>query len=186
MKTAAAVIASAVLMFGATRASAQADARTQTQRVSLPESSTPRAAEEHPSMSFAEVKSITETSLRTAISEQLEGITSDEVIEHLSSSFDALERGQEVNFTTPVSGLSGHSITEQYSMNVMVHYEPRPIGGILSVKVELVPLFCGIGSASRPAAYRELSQAIDNLDDDALGQTVSSLTHDLGEEYATR
>ena len=184
--TIAALIASAVVTSVAITASAQPNDRPQTQRAALPESYATLATVEHPAMSFAEVKAITESSVREAISDHLRGITASEMTDRITNSFRDITGGNPVSFSAPISGLSGHSITEQYSMNVTVHYEPRPIGGILSIRVELLPVFCGIGSASRPAAYRELSRAVDDLDEDALGEAVSSLTHDLGEEYATR
>jgi len=71
-------------------------------------------------------------------------------------------------------------------MNVRVNYEKRPVGGILTVRVELVPNFCGIGSASRPIAYREHAQALDNLQEDMIGAIVSDLSHQLGDRYAAQ
>src|ERR1041385_7591999 len=67
----------------------------------------------------------------------------------LEGSFDALRNGSPVGFHTAVSSLASHTITEQHIMQVKVGYEPRPIGGILTVRVELVPVFAGIRSEDR-------------------------------------
>lgn len=137
-------------------------------------------------MSFEKVRSITQSSLREAISLQLRSITASAIGENLRGGYEALKQGQSINFDAPVAALASHSITEQHIMQVTVAYQPRPIGGILSIKVELVPLFCGIGSACRPIALREVSEAVDNLDEDGLGEIVAGLTHQLGAEYAAR
>ena len=137
-------------------------------------------------MSFEEVKSITKSSIREAIGAELEGLTTNEVNKKLGESIEKLANGIMIGFSTPVSVLGARSITEQHTINVKATYEKRPIGGILTIKVEVVPVFSGIGSASRPIAIKELSQAVDNLDEDSLGSIISELSHKLGEEYAAK
>ncbi|MDP4198737.1 MAG: hypothetical protein Q8922_02075 [Bacteroidota bacterium] len=137
-------------------------------------------------ISFEKVRSITESSLREAIGSQLNSVTPEEIGKKLSGGYEALKQGQTISFNAPVAALAARTITEQHIMQVRVAYEPRPIGGILTIKVELVPLFSGIGSASRPIAYREISEAVDNLDEDGLGDLVAGLTHQLGAEYAVK
>jgi len=78
------------------------------------------------------------------------------------------------------------NIVEHHTMNVKVGYEPRPIGGILSVRVELVPVFCGIGTASRSIAIRDIAQAVDDFDQDVVNNTIEKLTKDLSAEYSVK
>jgi hypothetical protein len=137
-------------------------------------------------MGFDKVRTITEGAVREAIGSQLSNISSADIAKKLEGSFDALRNGSTVGFHTSVTSLANHSITEQHIMQVKVGYEPRPIGGILTVRVELVPVFAGIGSASRPIAVREVSQAVDNFDEDALGDIVADLSHQIGQEYAAK
>jgi hypothetical protein len=137
-------------------------------------------------MSFDRVRSITTGAVREAIGNQLGAISAEDIAKKLEGSFDALRNGSTVGFHTTVSSLANHSITEQHVMQVKVAYEPRPIGGILTVRVELVPVFAGIGSASRPTAVREVSQAVDNFDEDAIGEMVAGLSHEIGQEYAAK
>lgn len=138
------------------------------------------------SMSFDRVRSITQGALREAISTQLGSISAEDMAKKLSGSYEALRAGSTVAFHTAVTSLASHTITEQHVMQVKVAYEPRPIGGILTVRVELVPVFAGIGSASRPIAVREISQAVDNFDEDALGDIVADLSHQIGHDYAVK
>jgi hypothetical protein len=155
------------------------------QEGTLPTTLTSRVSNEKSQvMSFDEVKAITESSIRAAVGTQLAGVTADEVNKKLGPTLEKFEKGEAIGFSMSVSGYAAHSITEQHMMNVKVSYEARPIGGILTVRVELVPVFSGIGSASRPIAVRELSQAVDYLDEDMLGPIVSELSHELGSEYA--
>ncbi len=186
MKTIAALLTIAAFALCTSPSQAQ-QASAQSQQAAIPTSYVYRVSDEKtPVMSFAEVKSITENSVRQAVSNQLMAISTQDVNSRLAGTFDDMVKGHTVGFSSPVSGLAARSINEQYSMNVSVHYEARPIGGILTIKVELVPVFTGIGSASRPVAYREMSQAIDNLEEDALGDVVSDLTHQLGADYAAK
>src|ERR1035437_8197351 len=137
-------------------------------------------------MSFETVRAITQSSLREAIGLQLNNITAAEIADKLRGGYETLKQGQTIGFNAPVAALATRAITEQHIMQVMVGYQPRPIGGILTIKVALVPLFCGIGAACRPIAVREVSEAVDNLDEDGLGEVVAGLAHQLGSVYAAK
>jgi hypothetical protein len=139
-----------------------------------------------PVMSLAEVEAMTESSFQQTISNDLQRVTADEVDGELIGLFDDLAAGKTVSFASRLTGPPGHSMTEQYSMNVVLLYQRRPIGGILMVKVELVPPFCGLGSAIRPIAIRKTAEAVDNLEPDDLGEIVSRLSHQLGTDYAAK
>ncbi|MFI5201182.1 MAG: hypothetical protein ACHQNE_02195 [Candidatus Kapaibacterium sp.] len=139
-----------------------------------------------PLLSFEEVQAITESSIRDAIADGLECITREEVNNKLTGQFEDLAEGRPIKFASRLSNRSAHSITELYAVNAVLQYERRPLGGILTVKVELVPAFCGLGSAIRPIATRETAEAFENLEPDDLGKIVSELSHQLGIDYAAK
>src|SRR4051812_15089176 len=117
MKTTITIIAlAATLASGPTRSNAQGNAqvRPQSQGVAIPTSYLIRSSDDKTSvMSFEQMKAITQSSIREAVSNQLKNITSEEVNARLSGSFDALAGGKAVSFASQVSGLAAHSITEQ-------------------------------------------------------------------------
>jgi hypothetical protein len=77
-------------------------------------------------------------------------------------------------------------VTEQHLLNVTVHYDARPVGGILTIRADLVPAFSGIGCACRPTVSKVFSQAVDNLDDETIAATIKLLTAQVGQQYAAR
>jgi len=183
----AAAMLFAALLLGQENASAQSNQAPQTQKNAVMTNYAFQASNAKSQvMSFEDLKAITESSIREAVGSQLKSVNAEEVNRKLAGSFDALVGGKAVSFSAPVSGLAAHTVTEQHSMNVQVRYESRPIGGILTVRVELVPVFCGIGSASRSIAFREMSQALDNLEEDGVGEVVAELSHQLGSDYASK
>jgi len=137
-------------------------------------------------MSFEEVQAITQSAIRQAISGQLEQITADEVNAQITSRLEELARGRAVSFGRKLASCSRQSISGQFSMNVVLHYRRRPLGGILIVRVELAPAFCGLETAIRPIAVREAAEAVDNLDPDEIAETVSRLSYQLGIDYASK
>ena len=182
----AAVLIAAAL-FGANAADAQHNQAPQSQRSAVLTQYPSQASNARSMvMSFDEVKAITESSIREAVSRQLKTVDADEVNNRLAGTFEALVNGKIVSFAAPMSGTEAHTVTEQRTMNVRVVYEQRPVGGILTVRVELVPNFCGIGAASRCVAYREHSEALDNLEPEEIGRVVADLCRQLGEDYAAR
>ncbi len=139
-----------------------------------------------PPMSFEEVRSITQSSIRGAIGEQLGGITSNEVATKLIGSTEKLLRGQTVCISANLIAAGVHSLTQEHILQARVNFERRPIGGILSIKVALVPLFSGVGSASRPIAAKSVTSAVENLDEQTLASIISELSHQLGSEFAAK
>ena len=139
-----------------------------------------------PPMSFEEVKSITQSSIRESVGSQLNGITPNDVTVKLAGSTEKLLQGETVAISTNLISVGAHSLTQQHIFQARVNYERRPIGGILTIKVALVPLFSGIGSASRPIALKTVSTAVENLDETTLATIISDLSHQLGSEYAAK
>lgn len=188
MKTIAALnIAFAILATSPTLVTAQGEMDAQRQSSAI---QTPLVFHESnsnaPVLSLAEVDAMTESSLRQAISNDLQHVNPDEIDSELIDRFDDLAAGKTVSFASHLKAPAGLSLTEEYSMTVVLLYNRRPIGGIVMVKVELVPAFCGLGSAIRPIAIRETAEAVDNLEPDALGEIISRLSYQLGADYAAK
>jgi hypothetical protein len=137
-------------------------------------------------MSLEEIVSITNSSVREEIAEGLANISLQMINSKMDGTLDRLILGSIVSFSTPLTSAKARNIVEHHTMNVKVGYEPRPIGGILSVRVELVPVFCGIGTASRPIAIRDIAQAVDDFDQDVVNNTIEKLTKDLSAEYSIK
>jgi len=133
-------------------------------------------------MSFEELASISRGAVRQSIADNLTQAAEKLVADNVEGRSDILRSGKAMDLNTTIN--SGQTILEQHSVNVHVEFDARPIGGILNVRVQLVPVFGGIGSATRPVVSREFAEAVDNFDDDVLAQTVSKLTKELAAEYA--
>jgi hypothetical protein len=135
-------------------------------------------------MSFQKVVSLSRASAREALATSLPQVASQLVTDHANGSTELLRTWQVLDMTATVN--ADHGVTEQHSVNVHVSYDARPVGGILSIRVELVPIFGGIGAAVRPTATREFAQAVDDFDDDFIGQTITKLTNELAAEFAAK
>jgi cytochrome bd-type quinol oxidase subunit 1 len=104
------------------------------------------------------------------------------VTDHADGSTELLRSGSVLELSTTMGGV--HSALEQHSITVHVTYDARPVGGILNIRVDLVPVFGGIGSAVRPTISKEFAEAVENFDDDFISQTIMKLTNDLATELA--
>lgn len=91
-----------------------------------------------------------------------------------------LANGATKSFTTGI--MKSANVLDRRSLAVKVTYDPRPIGGILSVRVDLVPVFNGIGGASRATATRATAISVDNLDEKTVTEIVSRLSLELAGE----
>ena len=158
----------------------------QTQKVYLPTSMNAQVSNDVLPMSFDAVKSITQGSVREFVGEQLGTMNQSAIQSKINAEYEKLASGQPVSFGASIAGLAAHSVTEQHAMHVSLKYDARPIGGILTIRVELVPVFSGIGAASRPTALKTITQAVDRLDEESLGTIVSGLIHQMGSDYAAK
>jgi hypothetical protein len=119
---------------------------------------------------------------RMLMADSMTAATSKLVSDHANGSTELLRAGSVLELSTTMGGV--HSALEQHSINVQVTYDARPVGGILNIRVELVPVFGGIGSAVRPTISREFAEAVENFDDDFISETIMKLTNDLAAELA--
>lgn len=136
------------------------------------------------SMTTQQVVAMERTAERASLAETISSVTSKMLAEHISGATETLRDGQSLDMSA-MTRIEG-SIVDQRSINVHVTYDPRPVGGILNIRVELVPLFAGIGSAVRPTISREFAQAVDDFDDDLISQTITQLSGELAKEYAQK
>ena len=84
--------------------------------------------------------------------------------------------------STPAS--ISNKIIEDHSVRITVKFEPRPIGGILSVTADLIPAFSGIGVPVRVLDSRSVTAAVDALIPDEVEIVSRELVDDLSKSYA--
>lgn len=77
-----------------------------------------------------------------------------------------------------------NKIVEDHSIRITVRYEPRPIGGIVTVTADLIPAFSGIGVQSRPIDSKSTAAAVDALNPDEIDAISKELVADLSRGYA--
>jgi hypothetical protein len=174
MKTFIAIIAISMGLAG--RASAQTDLAY----AGTPEYTTPVAELTPGAISIEKAAKIAENRI---MADSLLQSTTRLVANRSNGSTELLKTGNVLELTTTMGGV--HSALEQHSVNVHVTYDARPVGGILNIRVELVPVFGGIGSAVRPTISRQFAEAVEYFDDDFIAQTILKLTNDLASELAS-
>ncbi|GEM_PF-6155417 len=92
------------------------------------------------------------------------------------------EHDKHCNAST-LTGLAQH-ILEEHAIHVFVKYEPQPIGGILTVRADLIPAYQGIGSSTRALASKEITQAVEDLTSEQIEEISKMLVTQLGEDYS--
>ncbi len=105
------------------------------------------------------------------------------VADHASGSTELLRSGGVIELSTRIGNL--RSAFDQHTITVRVSYDARPLGGILNIRVQLVPVFDGIGSALRPTISREFAEAVDYFDDDLIAQTIEKLSKEMATELGS-
>ncbi len=135
-------------------------------------------------MSASRIEEISRDAQKQNLADGLNATTRDIVSKNIQGATDQLISGKNVNIAARIG--SETNIIDQHSVNVHISYDARPIGGILNVRVELLPVFSGIGSAVRPTISREFAEAVDNFDDEFIAQTILRLTKELSENFAAK
>ena len=92
------------------------------------------------------------------------------------------EHDKNCNAST-LTGLA-QNIVEEHAVHIFVKYEPQAMGGILTVRADLVPAYQGVGSATRPIASRITTEAVDGLTSDQIEDISQMLVEQLGEDYS--
>jgi hypothetical protein len=118
---------------------------------------------------------ITATSLRPAFDTILPKIRkcAQQIIE---------EHDKNCNAST-LTGLAAH-IVEEHAIHVFVRFEPQPMGGILTVRADLVAAYQGVGTATRPIASRETTQAVEGISSEEIEEISRMLVAQLGDDYS--
>ncbi len=175
------IAATIMTMALAGRASAQSandhSSMPMTAFAGTPETASEMANAIQSARSVPKATSPSEVAERESIANSLKQVVLKLVADHATGSTELLRTGQALDLMATVG--TEHSAMEQQSVNIRVTYDARPVGGILNIRVELVPVFGGIGSAVRPSIIRQFAQAVDNFDDDFIGQTITTLTGEL-------
>ncbi len=186
MKLTAFFAAAAAVIMLASTASAQtvaAVAVAQSQSADVTTALTFRSSNSSNSLSAKSVEEIAnraqshEVSCMASMIPQAASVLTSEVSTQLSE----ISNGVAKSFSTSL--LKGADVMDQRSITLKVTYEPRPIGGILNIRVDLVPVFAGIGGASRPAATRSTAMAVETVTQDAIQEIVNRLSAEIAGEF---
>ncbi len=130
------------------------------------------------------MKPVVITTAKVDIGKTVQEIAAKMMAESAEGSTDLLRSGKPLDLIATLG--PGPNPMEQQSVNVHVTYDARPVGGILNIRVELVPVFGGIGAAVRPTISREFAQAVDDFDDDFISSTITKLTDELATQLAVK
>ena len=154
----------------------------QTQSADVTTELTFRASNANSAMSMTHVNAIGQSAKSTDMSELADLIpaAAHQLTAEIGTEMAGLAAGSTKSFHTGV--LKCSNVLNRRSITIKVSYNPRPIGGILNVRVDLVPVFNGIGGASRPVASRSFSQSVDNLDQSVVDAIVNRLSEELALE----
>ncbi|HET6401918.1 MAG TPA: hypothetical protein VFH95_11035 [Candidatus Kapabacteria bacterium] len=179
------LIAAIVVMMFASSANAQGSVSTAVVKAQSTEAPTLQATNESADpLSIQKVLAISRAAERATIAGELPALAQKMVSEQGDGATELLRAGQVLELAESAS--AGTNALQQRSINVRVKYDARPVGGILNIRVELIPIFGGIGSAVRPTISREFAEAVNDFDDDFIGQTIVKLTDELAAEYAAK
>jgi len=104
---------------------------------------------------------------------------STKILQRVEEPIDELVKGSNRGFV--LSENTDHSISpdEQYSIELQVNYDPRPIGGIVSIEARVTPAFTGIGVARRVIRKETGAYAIEVLNTQTVQKFVSLLLNEL-------
>ncbi|HET6512382.1 MAG TPA: hypothetical protein VFH43_09325 [Candidatus Kapabacteria bacterium] len=80
--------------------------------------------------------------------------------------------------------VDAQSLIDEHTLNVKVNYDPRPVGGILTVRVSMTPSFRGIGVSTRPTTSRSIALAVDELSEETVKTLVDELTTEIKTEFS--
>ncbi len=182
------IFAAVVILAGFTTVSAQSlpsQPVAESQKLDLRTSYRSRASNRNtPSLSGQQILSMTHSSINASLREQSNQMVALATMSNFSnnnSSIKDIENGGTRNFVTPVM-TPDVSLALQHAVRVRVNYEARPIGGVLTVCVELVPQFSGVGVSNRPVASKTMMTAVDRVDAATVDALVATLSNELNDQ----
>lgn len=130
-----------------------------------------------------DVAMVQQTAVRASLLDQADALsttTMNSILPEVQNRMSSIVEGGSVQFV--VNSAQSASLLDQYTIEVKVAYDPRPVGGILNIKVSLVPVFSGVGIANRPVASRAKARAVDHISDESISAIVSDLSKSLAQE----
>lgn len=132
-------------------------------------------------MDLVDVKWIKARAVNPAVQAQISDLNAAtaEVLGLITS--EALRAG---NIEVAMKTVKAVSLIDEHTVNIKVHYDSRPVGGILTVRVSMTPSFRGVGISTRPAVSRSVAQAVDELTESFVKGMVSDLTDEIKAEFA--
>ncbi len=132
-------------------------------------------------MDLVNVKLIRARSINPVVQAQIEGLdaTAEEAMRLVT--LEALNAG---NIEVTMKTMKAVSLIDEHTVSVKVGYDPRPVGGILTIRVSMTPSFRGIGISTRPTVSRSVALAVDELTESFVKSIVSDLTEEIKAEFA--
>jgi hypothetical protein len=131
-------------------------------------------------------RSIQELHTTEEVVMQLSTIDPDALRTKIEESFDTVRGGKRACITLNLGEESLRPMRLRLTVEVLVEYEERPIGGILRIAADLLPMFTGIYSSLRPLVSNDYAEAVDYLDVDEIANIVHERIQKLGQQYALR
>jgi hypothetical protein len=101
---------------------------------------------------------------------------------NLVKSLGPIGQGEEVSFCLNLN-VADRSVLKEQKLNVVLNYDGQPVGGILSVRVDLVPVFSGIGVSNRPLASKTYVAAVDQLENTNINEIVTELAKQIANDF---
>jgi hypothetical protein len=103
------------------------------------------------------------------------------------AAFDkAVERNKEFNHQIEQgrvfcfhSATMPSSLLGATSLSVTISYDKQPIGGVLSIRADLIPLYSGVGVSSRPIVTETYASAVDGFSKAQVRAVVGELVEKI-------
>jgi hypothetical protein len=108
----------------------------------------------------------------------VDNLNNPKLLEGISS----ITSGEKRSFKTTFTVTKETNVQSTYRVQVVGSFDPRPIGGILTVKTDLLPGFVGIGVATRPIASKSQVESLDDLSTESVQSVLQTLLSQLSEE----
>ena len=101
----------------------------------------------------------------------------DIIIPTLTGRISSISNGNVEFSSAPL--ISSGSTLHRTVLSLTVSFTKNPLGGILKVRGDIMPLFSGVGSSVRPKKTYEIIEATDELDEAQLQDAMERVTSTL-------
>jgi hypothetical protein len=180
-------LAALLLLTGASVAFSQsAQVVAASQKLSLPTGFDARVTRNSAmALSASQVNAITRESVSNSTLEALTNLPKtavDLTASNLVNSLGTIANGEVVSFCLNLN-VADRSVIKEQKLNVVINYDGQAIGGILTVKVDLVPVFSGVGVSNRPLASKTFVAAVDQLENTSINDIVTDLSKQIANDF---